>query len=51
MNTKTAAMESPGTDEALEKNLYSEVAEIPLLGIGHRSLTTGCVAGKLHTLS
>lgn len=48
MYTKIAAIESPGTDEALARNCHSEVAGIPSLCVGHCSMATCYVAARLH---
>ena len=47
MNTKIAAIESLGTNEALERNCHFEVAEIPHLCVGHCSMAKCCVAARL----
>lgn len=46
MNIKRAAIESPGSDEAVERN-YLEVAGIPPLCVGHYNTAT-CVAARRH---
>lgn len=45
VNTKIAAIESPGTDGALERNCHSEVAGIPLC-VGHCSMAMCCVTAR-----
>ena len=42
MNTKIAAIESPGSHEALERNCPPEVARTPPLCVGHCSMATWC---------
>lgn len=48
MNTKTAAIESTGADEALERSCHSEVVGIPPFCIGHYSMAKFCVAARFH---
>lgn len=45
MNTKIAAIESPGSHEALERNCPSEVAGTPLC-VGHCSVAMWCVTAR-----
>lgn len=47
MNTKIAATESPGSDEALERNCPSEVAGITPLCVGHCSMAMCCATARL----
>ena len=42
MNTKIAAIESPGSHEALERNCPSEVAGTPTPCVGHCSMAMWC---------
>ena len=46
MNTKIAAIESPGSHEALERNCPSEVAGTPPLCVGHCSVAMWCVTAR-----
>lgn len=48
MNTKTAAIESTGTDEALERSCCSKVVGILPLCVGHCSMAKFCVAAGFH---
>ena len=46
MNMKIAAIESPGSHEALERNCPSEVAGTPLFCVGHCSTAMCCVTAR-----